>query len=295
MNDPNSAEYDLLHVGGNYNHHGLLHQHQQPLTSPAEYEDPSLLLPGLIDTHFADAVPPTSYYGGPVSCAQVAPASWLTPLPTAVTMDARGAAVSTDAYHSYILDQPTFRYDSLVDPNATYYQPMSEPMAYHCGNDVLIESQENYAKKLTPETAVSDDAEILLATGFADASEVRSRSRSRRRRVPHLVKGGGGACDTSQADLMQSFEIKMDERPHSAASAVASTVINTSTITTSSASCLPVSSCLICGDKATGRGSRWLYVFYRLPHGVESSYFQENLPTLSVDVRRWTAAVKHDS
>ncbi|KAH9278181.1 Hepatocyte nuclear factor 4-alpha [Echinococcus granulosus] len=201
----------------------------------------SLLLPSLVDTNFVESVPGTaSYYNGtPVTNQNGA---WLTPLPTSCSIE---PIHSTDVYRPYLPDQTQLRWETQVDPNAAYYAPVLEPIGFTCA-EPLITNHEEYRKKMNSESGIAE-GEMLTAvvngnttaSGYSHTPEVTSTPRSRcRRGSQHAVKGEaspGGRNPHQEDSLMASFEVKIDDRPPSGSAS------------------LPISNCLICGDKATGK------------------------------------------
>ncbi|KAL5961702.1 Hepatocyte nuclear factor 4-alpha, partial [Taenia solium] len=201
----------------------------------------SLLLPSLVDANFVEGVSGTaSYYNGtPVTNQNN---SWLTPLPTSCPTE---PIHSTDVYRPYLPDHTQLRWETPVDPNAAYYAPVLEPIGFTCP-EPLINSHEDYRKKISSESGITK-GELLTAvangnttsSGYSHTPEVVSTPRSRcRRGAQNAVKGEEslGGRDPHQEDpLIASFEVKIDDRPPSASPS------------------LPISNCLICGDKATGK------------------------------------------
>ncbi|KAL5107155.1 Hepatocyte nuclear factor 4-alpha [Taenia crassiceps] len=240
--NPHDFEMDLYNGSSGGIVQPRQHQHHLVNSSGEGFEDDSsLLLPSLVDANFVESVSgAASYYNGtPVTNQNT---TWLAPLPTSCPTE---PIHSTDVYRPYLPDQTQLRWEAPVDPNAAYYAPVLEPIGFTCP-EPLIASHEEYRKKISPESGITK-GELLTAgatgnstsTGYSQASEVTSTPRPRcRRGNQNAVKGEEslGGRDPHQEDpLMASFEVKIDERPPSASAS------------------LPVSNCLICGDKATGK------------------------------------------
>ncbi|VDM16953.1 unnamed protein product [Hydatigera taeniaeformis] len=238
--NPHDFEMDLYN--GSSSGIAQPRQHQQPLVNSSGEgfeDDSSLLLPSLVETNFVDNVSGTaSYYNGtPMANHNSA---WLTPLSAPCPAE---PIQSTDVYRSYLPDQTQLRWEASVDPNVAYYAPVLEPIGFTCP-EPLIASHEDYRKKINPETGIAK-GEMLAAVangsttpeGYSRTPDVASTPRSRCRRGPQsAVKGEESLVgrDPHQEDpLMTSFEAKIDDRPPSASAS------------------LPISNCLICGDKAT--------------------------------------------
>nr|CDS29859.2 hepatocyte nuclear factor 4 alpha [Hymenolepis microstoma] len=189
--------------------------------------DPSLLLPTLVDSsnfveHISGA---TSYYVEASSANQNN--AWLAPLQTSSQSDLTNP---TDVYRSYLPDQMHICLETPIDHNNTfYYTPVLEPVEFACGES-LINNEEEYDKKLNSERVPDGIMAIVNANrnstpdGYPSPPDMTPNTRSRGRR--------GLQKDDS---MISNFGVKVDERPPSGASN------------------LPVSNCLICGDKATGK------------------------------------------
>ncbi|VDL59713.1 unnamed protein product [Hymenolepis diminuta] len=217
-------------------HHGqmvVLSTNDGGMEDAGSYDngDPSLLLPTLVDSsNFGEHVlGAPSYYVGTSSANQNN--AWLGPLQTSCLTD---LANPTDVYRSYLPDQMQISLETPIDHNnAFYYAPGLEQVEFNC-SEQPINNQEEYDKKLNSEQGVTDCGIMTIVNGNSNSTlsgypgtpDVAPNTRS---------KGRRGSQNTVKDDdsLMGNFGVKVDERPPSGASN------------------LPVSNCLICGDKAT--------------------------------------------
>ncbi|KAM7534178.1 hypothetical protein Aperf_G00000115919 [Anoplocephala perfoliata] len=239
----NPQEFDHVDVYGTTG--PVQHQHQDTAVLNRDEDDgysngPALLLPSLVESNFVESVSGTAtYYCGTSSSVIHQSNTWLTPLPTASQTDLTHPA---DVYRSvYLPDQIQLRWETPVDQNsASYYTPVLEPIGFACGGDQSANNQEHY--ELSSEQGGADgdlmavanenSAAVTSGGGYPSTPEMAPSTRSRSRRGG-LQQNPPKVADES---IINNFEVKSDGRPPSVASSL-----------------LPVSTCLICGDKATGK------------------------------------------
>ncbi|VDN99191.1 unnamed protein product [Rodentolepis nana] len=240
-----------------HHHHGqmvVLRSGDGGMEDACAYDngDPSLLLPTLVDSsNFAEHISGAASYYAETSSADQNNA-WLAPLHTSSQSDLTN---STDVYRSYLPDQMHIRLETPIDHNnAFYYTPVLEPVEFPCG-ETLINNEEEYDKKLNSERVPEGIMTIVNANrnsplgGYPSTPDMTPNKRSRGRR--------GSQKDNDS--MLNNFGVKADERPPSGASN------------------LPVSNCLICGDKATGLNGTLIDISTLLRAEVESKESAESI------------------